>query len=366
MDHTATLRHSADTYFSATLEMSFDSLLAPIDSASPAGIPIHDTPLYHALRRARHTDDDSLPMGAWVRELKRPDWPSASLASAEVLQCRSKDLQCVAWLLEARLHLDGFTAIAPCLTLLDALLLQYWDTLHPQAEGGNLEHRASVIAWIGEKLLPLLHLTPITASSAGTQYNWADREQALRYAQVRSHARAGQQTDDGVTLASFRQGVAETGSDYYLQQQRTLSDALQALAALSATLEHHFGNDAPSMAAMAAWLEQLQAFTEDELHARSLQARDEASASAPAAPASPLAACAGGIRDRDDAYAKLAELADYLMRLEPHNPVPHLLRRAVQWSKLDTGRLYHELFIRSNGTLSIAELFDGEASDRQA
>lgn len=346
MDHTGTLRQHADAYFAASLQLSFDSLLAPIDSASAAGASMRGTPVYQALRRARHADDLSLPMGAWVRELKRPDWPGVSQATADVLCHRSKDIECVAWLLEARLHLDGFAALAPCLTLLDALLSQYWDTIHPLPDGGNLDHRANVITWIGEKLLPALRLAPITAptGAARMQYSWAEREQALRNAQ--------EQLADGTTLAAFRQGVADTGTDFYRQLQRTLSDALQALAALNTTLANYFGAAAPGMAAMAALLEQVLASTEDELHTRGVQA----SAEAPAC----------DIRDREDAYARLAELSDYLMRLEPHNPVPHLLRRAVQWSKLDTGRLYHELFIRSNGTLSIAELFDGEAPDRQA
>ena len=76
MDHTAALRHIAATYFEASLGLSFDSLLAPIASDSPAGKWLHNTPAYQALRRARHFDDHSLPMGAWDHECQRADWPA--------------------------------------------------------------------------------------------------------------------------------------------------------------------------------------------------------------------------------------------------------------------------------------------------
>jgi len=379
MDHTATLRHIADTYFLASLEMSFDSLLAPIDDVRPAGIAMCDTPVYHALRRARSADDPSLPMGAWAHELKRADWPAVSQGTAELLRHRSKDLQCVAWLLEARLHLDGFTAIAPCLTLLDALLRQYWDAIHPQADGGNLEQRANVISWIGEKLLPALRLTPITDHAdnrASTQYSWSDQEQAQRNAQIKARAGSGQQEIEGTTLDLFQQGVTASSTGYYQQLQRTLADALQALKVLDERLDTCFGSAAPSMAAMASLLAQLLAFAEGELHRRgalSVPAESERPAAGPAevapvvdtsTPASALPhPLAGPIRDREDAYARLAELSEYLMRIEPHSPSPYLLRRAVQWGRLDTAELYQEIFIRSNGMLSIFEVLGLEVPD---
>lgn len=71
------------------------------------------------------------------------------------------------------------------------------------------------------------------------------------------------------------------------------------------------------------------------------------------------------VSGRADAYARLAELGDYLMWLEPHSPLPHLLRHVVKLGKLDTAQLYQELFIRSNGMLNVYELIgvDGANND---
>lgn len=57
-----------------------------------------------------------------------------------------------------------------------------------------------------------------------------------------------------------------------------------------------------------------------------------------------------------DAYARLAEVADYLMQQEPHSPVPYLIRRAIDWGGLNTGELHQEIFLKQNGQLNIYEM----------
>ncbi|HEU4576828.1 MAG TPA: hypothetical protein VFS67_01140, partial [Polyangiaceae bacterium] len=61
-------------------------------------------------------------------------------------------------------------------------------------------------------------------------------------------------------------------------------------------------------------------------------------------------------RERARAYAQLAELADMLLRVDPHSPTPYLIKRAVAWGELSTAQLYQELFVRCEGRLSIFEL----------
>ena len=380
MDHTGALRQLATVYFEQSLSFSLDSLLAPISPDMPAGKWVRDNPAYRAIRRARSFDDDSTPRDAWEHELKRADWLSVSRMTTDVLCRQSKDIECVAWLLEARLHMDGFAAIAPCLTRLDLLLGQYWDSIYPLPDGDDLDFRANQISWINAKLLPALRLTPVTASAInpdGTQYSWSDWEQAQRNAQIKARSGSGEQIE-GTTLALFQQSVAGTSTDYYQQLRRTLADALQALGVLDKTLDACFGHSAPSMAAMASLLEKVLAFADGELHQRGIrpvQAREETPAAGPASAAAPAVApsapaplaapaLASPIRDREDAYARLAELSEYLMRLEPHSPGPYLLRRAVQWGQLDTAQLYHEIFIRSNGMLSIFELLGVEVPEQ--
>ena len=52
---------------------------------------------------------------------------------------------------------------------------------------------------------------------------------------------------------------------------------------------------------------------------------------------------ATSIASIDEAYRYLAMTTDYLMKREPHSPVPHLLRRAIEWRNKSTREVLIEL-----------------------
>ncbi len=62
----------------------------------------------------------------------------------------------------------------------------------------------------------------------------------------------------------------------------------------------------------------------------------------------------GPIRNRDDAYRRLGEVAEYLFRTEPHSPTPYLVQRAVAWGRMPLHELLPELARRGD----LAQLFE--------
>ena len=65
----------------------------------------------------------------------------------------------------------------------------------------------------------------------------------------------------------------------------------------------------------------------------------EAAAETPSANAQAI----GPITSRVEAYRALATAAEFLMRTEPHSPVPYLVRRAIHWGNLSLVELLDEL-----------------------
>ena len=57
------------------------------------------------------------------------------------------------------------------------------------------------------------------------------------------------------------------------------------------------------------------------------------------------------IRTRSEAYQLLAEVAEFLVRTEPHSPVPYLVSRAVAWGSMSLHELLAEL-VRNSGELA--------------
>jgi type VI secretion system protein ImpA len=356
-------------YFSRTVGVAFEQLTAPISGARPGGENLRSNGVYRSIQEARREDDATVPMGPWTRELKRAEWDRVAELAASALAGRSKDLQLAAWLLEAQIHRDGFAAIAPCTTLLRVLCERHWDCLYPRADGGaDLEYRTNVIHWMNEKLLPVLRLVPLTqAVRESRPFNWADWEQARRNEQHRA-TRGDQESFEGANVLEFSAAMAGTPTEWHRGQYGQLDDALESLEQLTATLNHLCGEDSPSLQHLSGLLEQIQTLLGSELHKRGVALEIETGATLDNAQFEPARSAPGvpeEIRDRAAAYAKLAELADFLQHIEPHSPVPYLLKRAVSWGNLNTAELYQEMFVKFGGQLNIFEMLGIAASAAQ-
>lgn len=356
----------ADRHFRQHLGIGLDALLAPIDPAAPCGQPARRCPSYAALCEARRQDDPTLPLGAWERELKRADWSGVSVLVGHALQYESKDMQLLAWLYEAQVKLYGIAGIGPTLVLIREICTRYWDDIHPSAADGDVEHRANIVGSIADKNLRALRLAPLIGIDGNRPYCWADWERAYRNEQLRP---AQGKTDvelEGVSLQELQSALGAAATDGFIELRNHLSMGLQAIEALSAALDPLFGDQAPSMSNMAELLEQMRSLVDGELHKRGVEPHGAAPETDMAAPetehvvereATPERTIAGSaLRERADAYAKLAETAEILMRLEPHSPVPYLVRRATEWGRLNTAELYQELFLRLGGQINIFEV----------
>jgi type VI secretion system ImpA family protein len=352
-------------YFRDALGTSLDALLAPVPGDAPEGAPAADDQEgYRRIRHARQEEDASLPLGAWERELKRADWDTAAALSVRALIGQGKDLQLAAWLLEASIARSGYPALAPCLHLVAALFDRYGERLHPR----DPEHRLNQLVWIGQKLLPSLRRVTITATGSEREFAWSDWEQALRNEQLRaSLGRQRESEIEGVTLEQVGAALASTPQGRILFLLTTIGDALQALARLERTVDAHFGADAPGFGPMRDVLERVENVLQAECRRRGLNAPAPAAAAAAASGHDAEAHDAGmseeaeesmirGNIDRRDVYAALAEIAQVLERIEPHSPVPYLIRRAVAWGGLNTAELYSEVFVRCGGQINIFEL----------
>lgn len=350
--------HDTDRYFQATVGLTLEALLAPVSIAEPEGRPAAEDESYRRIRHEREEEDASLPLGAWERELKRANWVAASELAATAMATRSKDLQLAAWLFEALIARSGFQALAPCLGLIDALFVQYRDRLHPQ----NIEHRINLLVWIGQKLLPPLRRVAITATGSGHDYAWNDWEQAQRNEQLR--ASLGKQREgeiEGATLGDVGAALACTSNERIVFLQRGLGEGLVALQTLEATLDAQFEDDAPGLSPMRNLLERIEVVLVAEARRRGVSTpaaahSDEAVVNAADGGDARVEHAMVGSLDRREVYAALADIAHALETIEPHSPVPYLIRRAVAWGGLNTAQLYNEVFVRCGGQINIFEL----------
>ena len=346
-------------------------LIAPIPGAAPAGASLRYESTYQHLAEARREDDAALPQGDWTRPLKRADWNLVEQLCTDALANRSKDIQIAAWLADAWLHLKGLEGLTEGLGLIRSLCAEYWEGIHPQVEEGDIEYRCAPFIWIDDNISLALRLTvPIAewASDAGvSKLTFADWGEALRLENiVRKDAAAAKFAEQSgkITRAAFMTSVSLTSPAFFSSLLKQLAQCVTAVVALEQLMQDKLGDDSPGLRKVREVLEGMRNAVREfggepstaEVKIESKPKRGADSEQPPArattqgkdmaedpSTVNESAAGAGPIRSREEAYRRLADAADYLLRTEPHSPCPYLVMRAVAWGRMPLTELLHEL-----------------------
>ena len=238
-----------------------DDLLNPIPGENPSGVHLRYDRIYDQIKEARTEDDDSLPTGAWQRQVKRADSQLVIKLAGEALATKSKDLQLVAWLTEALLKREGISALQPCLLLFLNLQEQFWDTLYPEIDEGDAGMRAVPIEWSANRAAALLREAPLTRSGL-TYYQYKDSrsvgyEADAQYDDAKREARERAIQDGKITPEAFDSAFAATPKTTYADLDVGLEAAATALSSLQEFCEEKYGEDGPAFNKLRASIEEV-------------------------------------------------------------------------------------------------------------
>ncbi|MDQ1919164.1 type VI secretion system protein TssA [Massilia pseudoviolaceinigra] len=341
-------------------------ILAPLAPDAPCGADMRFDPVFTEIRLLRDEDDPSLPMRQWERPLKVADWVRIDALCMEMLCTRSKHLQFAVWLTESWMRQRGFAGLCQGLGMLDALLRRYWDSIHPMIDKeGDCDLRLAPLEWLNESLsvdvrihavlLPLAQYKPPRLTLADWERMSA---QDLTGLDEKQRGEARGDADSELTRAAILSCAAQSQAQLHATRA-AVSQSREALSAINSFLNERLGDDAPNMSRLLATLEAAERVLvqlHPEQKAIDMDDEPELETVLPNTGAMPAPAhCDAGVtlsgwRNRADAYVTLDALARYLMELEPHSPVPFLIRRALHWGSMPLPELIAEI-IREEGDL---------------
>lgn len=271
-------------------------------------------------------------------EGRAADWVEVRRLAESLLQ-RTHDLRIVVWLTRALLHIEGFGGLATGLQLINCLLEEFWDHVHPQLDQDDDNDPTMRI----NALMPLVSFDALLDD--------------LRNAVLVRSRQVGVITVRDAELAQGRLSPRE-GEQTYAEAQlaQILADADDADAPLGALTER-----------TRALLDQLANVLQDRLgvatsidfkplrdmlwvirqalpDAASVVAEDAVSVAEPSAslPAA-VASVPGAIGSRQDVVAALERIIQYLERAEPTNPAQLLIRRAQRVMNMNFLEAMNEL-----------------------
>lgn len=338
-------------------------LLKPISEDQPCGPALRYDPIFTEIRLAREEDDPSLPMRQWERPLKKADWPLIETRCKAMLAGRSKDLQIAAWLLEAWTRQHGVDGLYRGLSLVDRLLRQYWEPLHPVVQDGDADARIAPLEWLNESLsatvrvhVPLLKIQG-RKPPAQSLADW-ERMTARELAGHPGEPHPGPDGEAPLTRIEVIAYAHQRAGRELANRLQVVQRCLNCLETMLAFVDLQLGAQAPNLSklkgtlvAVERVLQQLVPEQKEEEMTTPEQPQGNEEVIGVAAGLAPPAVAMSGWKNRDEAYAALGAIADYLSLVEPHSPTPYLLRRAVNWGRMPLPELMAEI-IREEGDLN--------------
>ena len=342
-------------------------LLKPISAELPCGPALRHDPIFTEIRLAREEDDPSLPMGEWERPLKRADWALIESRCKPMLCTRSKDLQIAAWLLEAWTRQFGFDGLYRGLSLVERLVRQFWEPLHPVIEDDDVDARVAPLEWLNESLSATVRLHLPLLKMAGRKppgLTLADWERMIAVELASSIHTPNKQTGDSGEAPLTRNDVITYAHQRMGREMAVrlalIKRCLHCLETMLAFVDLQLGAQAPNLSKLKGTLVAIERVIaqliveqteEEEMAPENPHSDATESPTQLAAVATPPVLAGSGWKSRNEAYATLNALADYLSAVEPHSPTPYLLRRAVSWGRMPLPELMAEI-IREEGDLN--------------
>lgn len=352
------------------ISLDIERLITPITDSNPAGPSLRYETIYDEIREARRGDDANLPQGVWEIGLKHPDWATVIKLCVEGLENQSKDLQLAIWLTEAATYQFGYTGLVDGCKVIHQLLVTFWETLHPLIdEDEDLSARITCLEWFCDRVSLAVSISPLTQTSLSSNvtYHLADWRKALgakRRGSDTAQDEGNTSTNPPVTIdrATVRDTIEATPIEWRRENTNAAVEAGKAIRKLSEETDRLFGSAAPSYHILLNAVDEVIQIYTDHNQVDEMPAEDHMEAGFAKPEPVPQnsqngetvdskSALATGhqvtdnliIRSRADAYAKLAGIASYLKKIEPHSPAPYLMMRAVTWGNMTLPQLLSEL-----------------------
>jgi type VI secretion system protein ImpA len=345
--------------------LDVEALLTPVADEHPAGESLRYAGTYDAIEDARRADDD-LSQGEWVRDTKTADWSTVIEIASEALATKSKDLQIAVWLVEALVKRYGFAGLRDGLQLLWGVQERFWESFYPEVEDDDLEFRAAPLVWLNDKLPLSLRQIPVTRSPSGETYSWLHWEESRMVDNLGRGDQAAMQAalaEGKITGEQFDKAVEATPLAYHQTLFEDLRQSREACDKLTQLVDNKFGRDALSLLGIKKVLDDCHTLLEGILKRRGglepeptppqpepeperdllghiLRGRETSTsaevelATARPVPNYPASGLSLEPQDRADALRRLAAVAAYFRRTEPHSPVSYLVQRAVRWAEM--------------------------------
>lgn len=344
-----------------------NDLLQELDPAQPCGPNLEYDPVFVALELAV-LGKPEVQYGDSITPAVPPEWKVVRKMAAELL-ARSRDLRLAVYLLRAELALVGIEGMADALHLIERLLDERWDSVHPELDADDDNdpmlriNSLAVLTDAGTVLKDLKEATLVVLPGLGPL--------TLRMLEVASGELPPPKGTEKIATESIDKALADVKDDALDAAVARLSGALDSVVNIETLLVRQVGSSqALNLDALTKPLKRARDFLAQRSSARAPDA-DQGEAGAVDADGAPAgnaggaraAPISGAIANRGDVVRMLDKLLEYYRQHEPSSPLPLLLERSKRLVPKNFMEIMEDLAPDGMAQLNVIKGPDGATHD---
>jgi type VI secretion system protein ImpA len=349
-----------------------DNLLTPFSTNNGVGEWLRYDPVYTKIKDARREEDDGMRREVWEAELKHANWQEVERLCIDALQTKTKDLQLIVWLLEARLHSYGLDTFSEDTAILLKFIQAFWQDFYPpKTEDPLQEFRTHIIeAFLraaGEIVLlkPLNVLSPFFTQlpTLAKCYEADNLEKTAKRGGAAADAYQKALKDGLITMERIRNALSEVSKEKGVEKVSMLEACIKNIKDIETFINDEIGNDGPRFDEFSNHLTELKglySLCQKEAVEKTIEEKTP-SASLASSEEKPETLendtkPQTTISDRAGVYQAVRQLSEYLITLEPHSPSPALLGLVGSWENKTLAQILVELQSTQPEIRSLLEL----------
>jgi type VI secretion system protein ImpA len=313
--------------------IDIDAMLLDVEEGMPCGPNLEYDPGFVALEQEA-LGKPEVQYGDTITPAVPPDWKIIRRMAGELLE-RSRDLRLAVHLARANLALSGMTGLADAIALIEQLLDQRWDSVHPELDpDDDLDptlriNSLAILADTGTLVREIKDATLVMLPGLGPF-----TVKMLEIANGEQPPPAGQEK---IALGSIEGALADVDPVRFATDLDAIKRALDSVVNIEVILVRQVGSSqALNLDALTRPLRKAHDFLARQQQggagaddaADAVEADDAAPGEGGGAARGPRAGISGEIASRDDVQRMLDKLVQYYARHEPSSPIPILLERA--------------------------------------
>lgn len=341
-----------------------DTLLDPISDDAITGVDprtdVSPTSNYYFLKDVRNSARasernaliDEEPLLSIINE-----WKPILDKTPEFLINDCKDLEFVAWYIEALCRFHGFKGLNYGFKLANEFIALYWNDLYPMPDDGDLNDRISPLIGLngieseGSLIMPIKSLF-ITADSSEGQFSIWEYNQALIVDRLEDEKQQNKFDSGVIPLEKIMTAFKETPASFYVDLKDDIEQCIESFSILSAAMDSAMGGEPQPTTYISKELQSalvaVQQLASDVLDKQTTTVELQRSTEDPeqletAGQSVINQAALNQIFSRESAIENLSEIAEYFKKTEPHSPMSYAIEQVIRWSELTLPELLQEL-----------------------